>query len=448
MNSIWDACIQHLESVLSTQELNMWIRPLHAIRQNRKIILLAPNSFVFEEVRERFYNLILETLKNQNSDEDFSSVEIIIGTKSENGVIEKKVQKKTIREIIEKDLPEHEIYESNLSSVFTFEKFIQGKSNQLARAAAYQVGINPGSAYNPLYIYGGTGLGKTHIMHAVGNLIKTDNVDAKIVYIHSERFVDDMIKSLQHNAIDEFKRYYRSVNALLIDDIQFFAGKERSQEEFFHTFNVLLERKQQVILTCDRYPKEVEGLEDRLKSRFGQGLTVMIEPPDLETRVAILMSKADQFGIHISNDVAFFICKKIRANVRELEGALRRVIAFRNFRGDVNISIDFVKEALSDMMKQDLLTIDYIQKTVAEYFRIRPIDIKSKKRNRTIARPRQIAMALTKELTSHSLPEIGEAFGGKDHTTVMHACKKVKELQQLDKIILDDYKNLLRILVK
>ncbi|XHY19340.1 Chromosomal replication initiator protein DnaA [Vibrio sp. NH-UV-68] len=314
-------------------------------------------------------------------------------------------------------------------------------------AAARQVSDNPGSAYNPLFLYGGTGLGKTHLLHAVGNAIVDNKPNAKVVYMHSERFVQDMVKALQNNAIEEFKRYYRSVDALLIDDIQFFANKERSQEEFFHTFNALLEGNQQIILTSDRYPKEINGVEDRLKSRFGWGLTVAIEPPELETRVAILMKKAEDHQIHLADEVAFFIAKRLRSNVRELEGALNRVIANANFTGRP-ITIDFVREALRDLLalQEKLVTIDNIQKTVAEYYKIKVADLLSKRRSRSVARPRQLAMALAKELTNHSLPEIGDAFGGRDHTTVLHACRKIQQLREESHDIKEDYSNLIRTL--
>ncbi|MDH5455513.1 MAG: chromosomal replication initiator protein DnaA, partial [Gammaproteobacteria bacterium] len=336
---------------------------------------------------------------------------------------------------------------SRLNPQFTFESFVEGKSNQLAKAAASQVGENPGKSYNPLFIYGGVGLGKTHLMHAIGNAMLKDDPNARVSYIHSERFVSDMVKGLQHNKISEFKRAYRSLDALLIDDIQFFAGKERSQEEFFHTFNALLEGQRQIILTCDRYPKEVNGLEERLKSRFGWGLTVAIEPPELETSVAILISKAHAEGVDLPNEVAFFIAKRIRSNVRELEGALRRVIANYRFTGRP-INLDFAKEALRDLLAlQDrLVSIENIQKTVADYFKIRVGDLLSKKRSRSIARPRQFAMALAKELTNHSLPEIGDAFGGRDHTTVLHGCRRIESLRETDKRVDDDYLNLLRTL--
>ena len=334
-----------------------------------------------------------------------------------------------------------------LNTAFTFDKFVEGKANQLAKAAASQVVENPGQSYNPLFIYGGVGLGKTHLMHAVGNELVRRKPDAKIVYLHSERFVADMVKALQLNAITEFKRYYRSVDALLIDDIQFFAKKDRSQEEFFHTFNALLEGGQQVILTCDRYPKEIDGLEERLKSRFGWGLTVAVEPPELEMRVAILNKKAASSNINLPSDAAFFIAQRIRSNVRELEGALKRVIAGANFMGKP-IDIDVVKESLKDLLAlQDRqVRLENIQRVVADYYKIKLADLMSKRRSRSVARPRQVAMALAKELTNHSLPEIGENFGGRDHTTVIHACRKVKELVASDADINEDYKNLIRIL--
>lgn len=332
-----------------------------------------------------------------------------------------------------------------LNQGFTFPSFVEGKSNQLGLAAARQVADNPGGAYNPLFIYGGVGLGKTHLMHAVGNALIEKNPHAKVVYLHSERFVADMVKALQLNAINDFKRYYRSVDALLIDDIQFFAGKDRSQEEFFHTFNALLEGGQQIIVTCDRYPKEIHGLEERLKSRFGWGLTVAIEPPELETRVAILMKKADQANIRLPNDAAFFIAQRIRSNVRELEGALKRVIANAHFTGS-EIDVPLVREALKDLLalQDKQVSVDNIQRVVAEYYKIKVSDILSKRRSRSVARPRQVAMSLAKELTNHSLPEIGEAFGGRDHTTVLHACRKIKELREEDGDIREDWKNLQR----
>jgi chromosomal replication initiator protein len=345
------------------------------------------------------------------------------------------------REEIEQSL-EHQ---HHLVDNYTFDNFVEGKSNQLALAAAHQVAENPGDAYNPLFLYGGVGLGKTHLMHAVGNALKQHNPRAKIVYLHSERFVADMVKALQLNAITDFKRYYRSVDALLIDDIQFFAKKDRSQEEFFHTFNALLEGGQQMILTCDRYPKEIDGLEERLKSRFGWGLTVAVEPPELETRVAILMKKASQARIDLPPDSAFFIAQRIRSNVRELEGALKRVIASAHFTGRA-IDIELIKDSLKDLLalQDKQVSLDNIQRTAAEYYKIKVADLMSRRRSRSVARPRQMAMALAKELTNHSLPEIGDSFGGRDHTTVLHACRKIKELRETNADIREDYKNLLR----
>lgn len=336
-------------------------------------------------------------------------------------------------------------HEHGLLSNLNFDSFVEGKSNQLARAAATQVADNPGAAYNPLLIYGGTGLGKTHLMHSVGNALLAENSNAKIVYLHSERFVADMVKALQLNAINDFKRFYRSVDALLIDDIQFFANKDRSQEEFFHTFNALLEGGQQMILSCDRFPKEINGLEERLKSRFGWGLTVAIEPPELETRAAILMKKAENSSVELSNDIALFIAQRVRSNVRDLEGALKRLIASATFHGR-RIDEELVRETLKDLiaMHDRKVSLDNIQRTVAEYYKIKVSDLMSKRRSRSVARPRQMAMTLSKELTNHSLPEIGNSFGGKDHTTVLHACRKIKELRDVNTDIAEDYTNLLR----
>ncbi|KKO08886.1 hypothetical protein LCGC14_0040050 [marine sediment metagenome] len=338
-------------------------------------------------------------------------------------------------------------HKGSLNHENTFDNFIEGKSNQLARAAALQVADNPGGAYNPLFIYGGVGLGKTHLMHAIGNFMLARKPNAKVVYLHSETFVATMVTALQLNAINEFKRYYRSVDALLIDDIQFFAGKERSQEEFFHTFNALLEGGQQIILTSDRYHKEINGLEERLKSRFGWGLSVAVEPPELETRAAILINKAAQSNVELPGDAAMFIAQRLRSHVRELEGALKKVIIHANFVGR-KIDLDLVREALRDLfaLHEKLVSIDNIQRSVAEYYKIKMSDMLSKRRNRSVARPRQIAMCLAKELTNHSLPEIGDAFGGRDHTTVLHACKQIKKLRGDSQDLAEDYNNLLRAL--
>lgn len=441
--SLWDQCLVYLRDEVPPQQYNTWIRPLHAIesKKNRLLLLLAPNRFVLDWINERFLTRIKELL-DELSDIP-PKIELQIGSKSAE--IEYKI---TTGAIVDKTTTATVVTHTrtNINSSFTFDTFVEGKSNQLARAATTQVAKNPGQAYNPLFIYGGVGLGKTHLTHAVGNTILQKSPGMKVLYLHSERFVADMIKALQHNTMNEFKLFYRSVNALLIDDIQFFAGKDRSQEEFFHTFNALLDGQQQIILTCDRYPREINGLEERLQSRFVWGLTVAIEPPELETRVAILMAKADQLKVHLPHEVAFFIAKHIQSNVRELEGALKRVIANAHFMGQM-ITVEFTKNALKDLLtlQARLVTIENIQKIVAEYYKIKVSDLLTKRRNRSIARPRQIAMALSKELTNHSLPEIGDAFGGRDHTTVLHACRKVKVLiTSLD--ILKDYKNLVRIL--
>jgi chromosomal replication initiator protein len=440
-NGVWQQCVHALQNELSDKELNTWIRPLHAREEESSIKLYAPNRFVLDSVRERYFDHIVDIANSVSGNPEFQ-ISLVVGN------VTSQIDTATLkRPDLQDSAVSSQKFQNNLNSNFTFETFVEGKSNQLAKAAALQVAANPGKAYNPLFIYGGVGLGKTHLMHAIGNLILKDNPSAKVVYLHSERFVADMIKALQHNAIDAFKTHYRSVDALLIDDIQFFAGKERSQEEFFHTFNALLESQQQVILTCDRYPKEVDGLEERLKSRFGWGLTIAIEPPELETRVAILQKKAEQSEIDLPNEVAFFIAQRLRSNVRELEGALRRVIANAQFTGRP-ITLDFAKEALRDLLalQDKLVTIDNIQKTVADYYKIRIADLLSARRSRSITRPRQIAMALAKELTNHSLPEIGDAFGGRDHTTVLHACRKVAELRESDHQIEMDYTNLHRTL--
>ena len=454
---LWQQCITRLQDDLPATEFSMWIRPLQSELSGDTLSLYAPNRFVLDWVRDKYLNIINELL-NEFSHNQPPQLHFEVGTKpvvsppketNTAPVAGTNLAKKaTIRPSWENqsDQPEH-VYRSGVNPKHSFDNFVEGKSNQLARAAAKQVADNPGGAYNPLFLYGGTGLGKTHLLQAVGNEIIARKPNAKIVYMHSERFVQDMVKALQNNAIEEFKRYYRSVDALLIDDIQFFANKERSQEEFFHTFNALLEGNQQIILTSDRYPKEISGVEDRLKSRFGWGLTIAIEPPELETRVAILMKKADENDIRLPGEVAFFIAKRLRSNVRELEGALNRVIANANFTGR-SITIDFVREALRDLLalQEKLVTIDNIQKTVAEYYKIKVADLLSKRRSRSVARPRQMAMALAKELTNHSLPEIGDAFGGRDHTTVLHACRKIEQLREESHDIKEDFSNLIRTL--
>ncbi len=444
--SIWQQCLVQLERELSAQQYNTWIRPLQAVEEDNGLEILAPNRFVLDWIRDK-YSERIQVILNDIAPTNGIVLSIGVGSRNQRDEMPVVTTPRSAVQTAPQAAEAGGQRGSGLKADFTFESFVEGKSNQLARAASFQVAENPGKAYNPLFICGGVGLGKTHLMHAVGNLIGDSRKGAKVVYLHSERFVADMVKALQHNVITDFKRYYRSVDALLIDDIQFFAGKERSQEEFFHTFNALLEGQQQIVLTCDRYPKEVSGVEERLKSRFGWGLTIAIEPPELETRVAILMRKAHQGGIDLPHEVAFFIGKRFRSNVRELEGALHRVIANAHFTGNP-ITLEFAKEALRDLLAlQDrLITMDSIQKTVAEYYKIRVADLLSKRRNRSIARPRQVAMALSKDLTNHSLPEIGDAFGGRDHTTVIHACRKIAELKASDSRILEDYTNLERIL--
>jgi chromosomal replication initiator protein len=464
--SLWSRCARTLEDELPEQQYNTWVRPLQAVEGAGTLKLLAPNQFVVDWVNSHLLTRVGEWLRQQlQGDAPILTVEVgsrpapppsepeatsgaATGGRGEAGGA--RSGGSAVHGAARGGSPgraEGLVVGGRLNAESTFETFVVGKSNQLAKAAAQQVGENPGKAYNPLFIYGGVGLGKTHLMHAVGHAIKARDPNARIAYIHSERFVSDMVKALQQNSMNEFKTAYRSLDALLIDDIQFFAGKDRSQEEFFHTFNALLEGQQQVILTCDRYPKEVAGLEERLKSRFGWGLTVAVEPPELETSAAILISKGEAAGVVLPEEVAFFIAKRIRSNVRELEGALRRVIANSRFTGQP-ITIEFAKDALRDLLslQAKLVTIENIQKTVADYFKVRVSDLLSERRNRSIARPRQVAMALAKELTSHSLPEIGDAFGGRDHTTVIHACRRIKELRDVEQRVGEDYLNLLRTL--
>ncbi len=421
--SIWESCLERLEGELTPQQFNTWIRPLHAVEDEKNLKLLAPNRFVLDWINEKYLDriqILLEKILNGS----ICNLSLEVGSQIKN-----EQSRPTLANVSVSPKPQKR-YSNYLNSLFTFSSFIEGKSNQLARAASFQTAENPGDSYNPLFIYGGVGLGKTHLMHSIGHAILEKKPSANIAYLHSERFVADMVRALQHNAINEFKRYYRSLDALLIDDIQFFAGKERSQEEFFHTFNALLEGQHQIVLTCDRYPKEVKGLEERLKSRFGWGLTVAIEPPELETRVAIINKKAELSNTYLPSDVAFFIAKRFRSNVRELEGALNRVVANSNLTGQT-ISLVFAQNALKDLLllQDKQITLENIKKITAEYYKIRVSDLLSKRRNRSITRPRQIAMSLAKELTNHSLPEIGDAFGGRDHTTVLHACRKIAELR-------------------
>lgn len=461
-SSLWLQCQQKLQDELPATEFSMWVRPLQAELSNNTLTLFAPNRFVLDWVQEKYLSRF-SSLLNEFCGDDIPSLRFEVGSKPVVAEEPTPVQVKVVETSVVDNIPaspsrpgwqEAQVevkpvinHKSNVNRKHTFINFVEGKSNQLGLAAAKQVADNPGAAYNPLFLYGGTGLGKTHLLNAIGNAILDNKPDAKVIYMHSERFVQDMVTALQNNQIDDFKRYYRSVDALLIDDIQFFADKKGSQEEFFHTFNALLEGNQQIILTSDRYPKEIKGVEERLKSRFGWGLTVAIEPPELETRVAILMKKAEEHNLKLPDEVAFFIAKRLRSNVRELEGALNRVIANANFTGRA-INIDFVREALKDLIAihDQLVTIDNIQKTVAEYYKIKMSDLLSKRRTRSVARPRQMAMALAKELTNHSYPEIGDSFGGRDHTTVLHACRKIEELRKESRDIKEDYSNLIRTL--
>ena len=424
----WSECTQKLEAKLSQEEFNTWIKPLKADINNNNLEISAPNDFVLTYVRDNL-GQIIENLVNTTD----NTLNVKFKTLDKSTFVEK-------LNVAEENTP-------GLVKSFTFDAFVEGKSNHMALAAAKQVAANPNGDYNPLFIYGGVGLGKTHLMHAVGNQILHSDRSKRIVYVHSEKFVADMVKALQLGAMSEFKGFYRNADALLIDDIQFFAGKEQSQEEFFHTFNALLDRNHQMILTCDKYPKEIDGLEERLKSRLGWGLPVIIEPPELETRAAVLLSKANSMGVALPNDCAIYIAQRIRSNIRELEGALKRVVANSRF-SDQEIDIPFVKESLKDLfvISAKMVSIDNIQKTVAEYYNIKLSDLLSKRRSRSITRPRQLAMALTKELTNHSLPEIGEAFNGRDHTTVLHACGKIKELRKEIPSLEEDYRNLNRTL--
>lgn len=454
---LWQQCLNKLESELTDQEINTWLRTLHGTQHDNILVLLAPNTFVYQHVKDHHLDNIKEKIKLIS---DGGNVQVLLQigagdtlpyeTAPTSNIESKKPVNRT--EAVSKPDPviNQKSFTNNLNTTMTFDNFVEGKSNQLAVASAMQVGENPGKSYNPLFIYGGVGLGKTHLMHAIGNKIRENNPSAKVVYLHSERFVNDMITALRTNSIDQFKVYYRTVDALLIDDIQFFAGKNRSVEEFFHTFNALLEGQKQIILTSDRYPRDVEGIDDRLRSRLNWGLTVEIEPPELETRVAILTSKVEQYHLTLPKDAAFFIAKRFRSNVRDLEGALQRVLASLRLHQRTDITLDFVHDALRDQLaSQDkMVTVDNIKKTVAQHYNIKTSDLDSKRRTRSIARPRQVAMSLSKELTNHSLPEIGTYFGNRDHTTVIHACKKIKELRTEDTTLDESYRILERTLTR
>ena len=433
-DTLWQRCLTHIEARLPEKDINLWLRPLEAEFNDDGLDLMAPNEVVRDQVERELRTPIANALNDL-------------------GVLPKRIRvlvgggRKPDTSTKNEAAAAPPASRHNLDSRYTFEAFVQGKSNQIARAAAEQAANPDNMAYNPLLIYGGVGLGKTHLMQSVGNRLLDNNPRAKVAYVRSEHFVNEMVTAIRHNRMDRFKAHYRSLDALLIDDIQFFANKDRSQEEFFHTFNSLLESNQRIVITCDRFPKEVEGLEDRLKSRFSWGLSVAVEPPELETRVAIMLSKADAHGVALPQEVAFFIAKRVRSNVRDLEGALHRLKASAQITG-TPITVDFAKQALHDMLAvyDRLVTLENIQRTVAEYYKMRLADLLGKKRTRSVARPRQISMALAKELTNHSLPEIGQAFGGRDHTTVLHACRKVKELRETDARVDEDYANLSRIL--
>ena len=426
----WNKCSEKLENRLTQEDYNTWIRPLKGNLVDNTLELIAPNDFILNYVEKNLSTEITGLVKKQSK----KNISLVFKTLTKETFVDK-YQNNTKNE------------NSKLVQSYVFDSFVEGKSNHLALAAAKQVASNPKGDYNPLFIYGGVGLGKTHLMHAVGNEILQNSPDKRIVYVHSEKFVSDMVKALQLGAMNEFKSFYRNADALLIDDIQFFAGKEQSQEEFFHTFNALLDRNNQMILTCDKYPKEIDGLEERLKSRLGWGLPVVIDPPELETRAAVLLSKASSMGVELPNDCAIYIAQRIRSNIRELEGALKRVVANSRFTNQP-IDLSLVKDALKDLfvISAKMVSIENIQKTVSEYYNIKLSDLLSKRRSRSITRPRQLAMALTKELTNHSLPEIGEAFNGRDHTTVLHACKKIAELRKEDPSQEEDYRNLNRAL--
>ena len=435
--TVWQKCLDRLQDELSSQQFNTWIRPLQAQQQDGQVKMT--------------YLARIHELLDQVGDADAPlGVDLDIGTFDGNVPVPLRADGSGGPSQLSSQAKRGEesgFPAPQLNGDFTFDTFVEGKSNEMAKAASFQVATNAGKSYNPLLLYGGVGLGKTHLMHAVGNYIQSQHPEARVVYLHSQRFVQDMVKALQQGTMDEFMQYYRSVDTLLIDDIQFFANKLRSQEEFFHVFNALLERSRQMVLTCDRYPREIDGLEERLKSRFVYGLTQEVEPPELETRVAILMKKAEAEQVDLDPTVAFFIGERIRSNVRELEGALRRVIANARFTGS-RITIEQVKRALRDLLviQDRQISMENIQRLVAEYYNIKISDILSKRRNRSIARPRQMAMFLSKKLTNHSLPEIGDAFGGRDHTTVLHACKRIAELKESSADVGEDYKNLNRLL--
>ncbi len=441
MQNLWDACLRRLEQELPAQQFNTWIRPLapeataEVAGADDTLVLTAPNRFVLELVRERFAARI-EKLAAEASGRE-CGVRLVLARGAEPTARAQAAQQRPAADAV---AAPSGLERARLNRAFTFDSFVTGKANQLARAAAIQVAENPGISYNPLFIYGGVGLGKTHLLQAIGNALADQRPQARIRYSHAEQYVTDVVRAYQQKSFDEFKRYYHSLDLLLIDDIQFFSNKGRTQEEFFYAFNALVEAHKQIVITCDTYPKEIAGMEERLISRFGWGLTVAIEPPELEMRVAIVLKKAEAESVELSEDIAFFIAKHIRSNVRELEGALKKVLAFARFNGR-ELSLELAKEALRDILNvaSRQVSVEGIQKTVAEYFKIKVSDMHSKRRNRNVARPRQVAMALAKDLTQMSLPEIGEAFGNRDHTTVLHACRTIASLRKQDTAINRDY---------
>ena len=437
--ALWQQCLDQLQEELPAEDFNMWIQPLQVRHDESQLTILAPNRYVEEQVSSAYLAKITRMIGLLTEPTSALPVQLEVGSL--------KVDEEDPSSSAAVPLRADSRFDPVLNRSYTFDNFVEGKSNELARAAASQAAKNAGTSYNPLLLYGGVGLGKTHLMNAVGNEILAQNPNAKVVYLHSQRFVQDMVQALQTGTMQSFVDYYKGIDALLIDDIQFFANKLRSQEEFFHVFNALLETDRQMVLTCDRYPREIDGLEERLQSRFVWGLTVEVGQPDLETRVAILMKKAELDGVVMGQDVAFYIAERVRSNVRELEGALRRVEANASFTGQ-QITIEQVKVALRDLfaVSERLISIDNIQRVVAEYYKIKHVDMLSKRRTRTVARPRQMAMCLSKDLTNHSLPEIGDAFGGRDHTTVLHACRKIGELKERIPDIAEDYRNLTRLL--
>ena len=466
MNNFWVACLGRFQEELSAQQFNTWIKPLHYKIDEQSLTLFAPNRFVQQWVKDKFLSRVVDFAKEtlphpievnvvlleSYNDDNIKSIESFIDggpikakSKEAQSIVSKAVDKSAPKEPVAK---KHKISEhSGLNPAFNFNNLVTGKANQLARAAALQIAENPGNTYNPLFIYGGVGLGKTHLLQAIGNHLKELRPEAKIKYLHAERYVSDVVKAYEHKAFDEFKRLYHSLDMLLIDDIQFFAKKTRTQEEFFYAFNTLIESKKQIIITCDTYPKEIADMEERLRTRFSWGLTVAVEPPELEMRVAILLKKAEEANIALTEEVAFFVAKQIRSSVRELEGALNRIVAMSKFTGH-QIDVSLAKEALKDLIavRGRQITIEYIQKTVADYYKIKVAEMYSKKRTRNFARPRQIAMALTRELTNHSFPEIGEAFGSRHHTTVMHACDEMEQLRQNDQTIARDIAFLVQVI--